>query len=107
MKYALPAAAAVVLLVGGRWLEDRWHSEFRSVPVRLETIGHKLEGWDGRDLQLDGKQASWAQLGDGTNPAESSWRWSVLLKAYNGPAPFGEFYRDDVSYLGVGVGFTL
>jgi hypothetical protein len=31
----------------------------------------------------------------------------VLLKAYNGPAPYGEFYRDGVSSVGLGVGFAL
>jgi hypothetical protein len=47
------------------------------------------------------------ELADGANPPESAWRWSVLLKAYTGPAPYGEFYRDGVSSFGVGVGFTL
>ena len=37
----------------------------------------------------------------------SGRRWSVLLKGYTGPAPYGEFYRDHVSSVGVGVGFTL
>lgn len=28
-------------------------------------------------------------------------------RSYTGPAPYGEFYRDHVSSVGVGVGFTL
>jgi hypothetical protein len=66
MKYALSALAAVVLLVGGRAVEDRWKDEFQSAPVRLKLIEHKLGNWEGRDLQLEGQQASWAQLGDGS-----------------------------------------
>src|SRR6266702_3192817 len=43
------------------------------------------------------------------DPAASSagWRWSVLLKAYTGPSPYGEFYRDGVASVGLGLGFTL
>ena len=63
MKYALTAATAVILLVGGRKLEDRWREKFDSVPIRLDLISHSLNGWEGRDLQLEGEQASWAQLG--------------------------------------------
>ncbi len=28
--------------------------------------------------------------------------WSLLIEAYEGPAPWGQFYQDDVSYLGFG-----
>lgn len=28
--------------------------------------------------------------------------WSLLIEAYEGPAPWGQFYQDDVSYLGLG-----
>jgi hypothetical protein len=62
MKYALTALAAVTLLIGGRAIEDRWSGEAQSVPNRLDGIAHKLEGWESRDLVLEGQQASWAQL---------------------------------------------
>jgi len=47
------------------------------------------------------------ELGDPSGRPESGWRWSVLLKAYTGPAPYGEFFRDRVSSLGLGIGLTL
>jgi hypothetical protein len=62
VKYALTAAAAVALLVAGRAVEDRWSREASSVEVRLDDIARDLDGWVSRDLQLEGKQASWAQL---------------------------------------------
>jgi hypothetical protein len=31
----------------------------------------------------------------------------VFVQAYAGPAPFGEFYRERLSSIGVGVGVTL
>src|SRR5437867_845492 len=46
-------------------------------------------------------------LGDPSARPESGWRWSVLRKAYTGPAPYGEFFRDRVSSLGFGIGLAL
>ena len=48
-----------------------------------------------------------AANGDPLVALGSGRRWSVLLKGYTGPAPYGEFYRDHVSSVGVGIGFTL
>jgi hypothetical protein len=76
------------------------------------AAGRLVAGLDAQSVQDRRWQVGWSlvtglELGDGANPSESGWRWSVLLKAYTGPAPYGEFYHDGVSSLGVGVGFTL
>jgi hypothetical protein len=34
-------------------------------------------------------------------------RWGLLGEAYHGPSPYGQFFRRDVRYYGVGVHFTL
>ncbi|HXF96416.1 MAG TPA: DUF1207 domain-containing protein [Gemmatimonadales bacterium] len=33
--------------------------------------------------------------------------WSVGVEAYDGPAPYGQFYRENVSVVGVGLHLTL
>ena len=33
--------------------------------------------------------------------------WSVTVEGYDGPAPYGQFYRENVSLVGVGLHFTL
>ncbi|PYO97451.1 MAG: hypothetical protein DMD61_12280 [Gemmatimonadetes bacterium] len=76
------------------------------------TTGRFVAGLDAKSVQDHEWQVGWSlvaglELGDPQAPAGSSWRWSVLLKAYTGPSPYGEFYRDHVSSAGVGVGFTL
>jgi hypothetical protein len=31
----------------------------------------------------------------------------VLLEMYQGPSPYGQFFQDDISYVGVGIHFGL
>ncbi|MEO8196825.1 MAG: DUF1207 domain-containing protein, partial [Thermoanaerobaculia bacterium] len=40
-------------------------------------------------------------------PAGTRRSWSLLVEAYEGPAPWGQFYQDDVSYLGFGFHLSL
>jgi hypothetical protein len=98
MKYALTVGAAVVLLVAGRAVEDRWHEKFDSVQDRLDHISRDINGWVGRDLELAGEQASWAQLGDGTHPGyidreyvhAASGRRVKLLVVWGRPDPVSQ-----------------
>jgi hypothetical protein len=32
---------------------------------------------------------------------------SLLLEAYQGPSPYGQFFQDDISYFGIGIHFAL
>lgn len=82
--------------------------------VRVGRIaaGRLVAGLDAKSAQDNGWQVGWSllagvELGDPQLPPGSGWRWSVLLKAYTGPAPYGEFFRDHVASVGVGLGFTL
>jgi hypothetical protein len=34
-------------------------------------------------------------------------RWGLLLEAYDGPSPYGQFFRRDVRHYGIGIHFTL
>ena len=41
----------------------------------------------------------------GANPP--SRRWSILFESYNGPSPYGQFFREKIQYVGVGAHFQL
>jgi hypothetical protein len=74
--------------------------------------GRLVAGLDAKAVQDHKWQVGWSvvtglELGDPLVALGTGRRWSVLLKAYTGPAPYGEFYRDHVASVGVGVGFTL
>jgi hypothetical protein len=40
------------------------------------------------------------------DPGASGRRWMILAQFYSGPSPYGQFYRDDIRYYGVGVSFN-
>ena len=33
--------------------------------------------------------------------------WGIMLTAYRGPTPYGQFYRENLSSVGLGVELTL
>ncbi|HEX4574928.1 MAG TPA: DUF1207 domain-containing protein [Gemmatimonadales bacterium] len=85
----------------------------RDVLVRLGRFGtgRVVAALDGRAVQDRSWQVGWSGVAglEVTNPAapQSGWRWSVLFRAYTGPSPYGQFYQNQVSSVGVGLGFML
>jgi hypothetical protein len=80
--------------------------EGRTTRVRLIAAG------DAKSVQdLDWETAYSAVAGfefSGTREGTHAMRrWSVLGHYYYGPAPYGQFFRSDVTYYGVGVHFAL
>ena len=82
--------------------------------VRLGRLaaGRLVAALDGRSVQDRGWQIGWSfvtglELADPLVLPGSRWRWSIQLKGYSGPSPYGEFFRDRVSSLGLGLGLTL
>ena len=39
-------------------------------------------------------------------PASPISRWQVMVEYYNGPTPYGQFFRRELSYWGIGLHFT-
>src|SRR6266850_2363615 len=76
------------------------------------AAGRLVAALDGRLVQDRGWQIGWSfvtglELADPLIVPGSGWRWSLLLKGYSGPSPYGEFFRDRVSSLGFGLGLSL
>ena len=78
---------------------------------RLAT-GRVVAALDAKSFQDRGWDVGWSaitglELGEPVARGEGGWRWSLLLRAYTGPAPYGEFFRDRVASLGFGLGLVL
>lgn len=71
------------------------------------TTGRLVAGIDVAAAQVRAWQPAWSLVSglELTAPG-SAWHWSLLLKAYTGPTPFGQFYRDRLSSIGGGISFT-
>lgn len=75
------------------------------------AAGRLVAGLDAKSFQDRRWTVGWSavtglELGDPAVHGYGAWRWSVLLHAYTGPAPYGEFFRDRVTSAGLGVGFA-
>jgi hypothetical protein len=45
-----------------------------------------------------------ARVGPGDHPARLV---TLMLELYQGPSPYGQFFQDDISYVGIGLHFSL
>src|SRR5205085_749303 len=90
--------------------------EYRQTGVLLHlgrlAAGRVVAALDAKSFQDRGWDVGWSgvtglELGDALAGPDGGWRWSVLVRAYTGPAPYGEFFRDRVASLGVGLGLAL
>jgi hypothetical protein len=57
-------------------------------------------------------KAAWSvrsgvEVGWGRDPGHPPRRWSLLLEYYDGPSPYGQFYREQVRFYGVGLHLSL
>jgi hypothetical protein len=78
--------------------------EGRGINVRLIAAG------DAKSVEdLDWETAYSAVAGfEFSRPGEHAMRrWSVLGHYYYGPAPYGQFFRSEVTYYGLGLHFAL
>lgn len=74
---------------------------------RQRTRPRFVAGLDVISVQVRAWQTAWSMVAGLEMPTSgSAWCWSVLLKAYTGPTPYGQFYRDRLSSLGVGLSFA-
>ncbi len=86
-------------------------------PEPLVRLGHFGEGrlvaaLDGKSFADREWQVGWSlKTGlafssptaiDGRGP-----RWSIMLTAYTGPTPYGQFYRENLSSVGLGIALSL
>jgi len=86
----------------------------RASLVRLGTVGHGrlVAALDAKSFEDRGWQVGWSLktgLSFETAPGDENHgpRWSIMLAAYRGPTPYGQFYRENLSSVGLGVELTL
>jgi hypothetical protein len=65
-----------------------------------------VQSWQEPDLQLSWSVRAGVELGP-PGPAHQGLgrTWSLLLEAFNGPTPWGQFFGESISYVGLGLHF--
>lgn len=76
-----------------------------------QEAGRLVAALDVQSWQRGGWELGWSaragvELGP-RSPADQGLgrTWSLLLEGYRGPTPFGQFYTETLSYLGIGLHF--
>lgn len=105
---------------GGEYLFNRdpedleeWlmHVGFEGRTRRTEGVG-LLAAVDVKSSEEQEWKPAWSvrggiETGWGRDPAHPPRRWSLLLEYYEGPSPYGQFYREKVRFYGVGLHVSL
>jgi hypothetical protein len=105
---ASPSEVETRLLHGGVELRQRAHALRlgQVASVRLVAAGDVKAvedlDWEAAFSVRGGFEISRAQ-----ESLHASRRWSVLAHFYDGPSPYGQFFRSNVRYYGVGLHFAL
>jgi hypothetical protein len=68
----------------------------------LDLKASELHDWSAATSGRVGVQ--FARSGPGDHPARLV---TLMLEMYQGPSPYGQFFQDDISYIGVGLHFSL
>ena len=95
-----PASVAAKIVHGGAELRSP-----RAVAQFVAGIDFKaseLHDWSAATSGRIGVQ--FARSGPGAHPARLV---TLMLEMYQGPSPYGQFFQDDISYVGVGLHFSL
>jgi hypothetical protein len=108
LLHSIPANLASWVLHGGVELRQR----SGAIPLGEFASARLVAAGDVKSVEdLDWEAAISAVAGfEFTRPHEgghASRPWSVLGHYYTGPSPYGQFFRSDVTYYGVGLHFAL
>jgi len=86
----------------------------RTVLLRVGRLGAgrvvlalDLKAAEERRWQTAWSARAGVEFGPAPGGRSAGRRWSVQLHAFNGPAPYGQFYGTDVRAFGAGLHFSL
>jgi hypothetical protein len=95
-----PASVATKIMHAGAELRSpRAGAQFLA---GIDVKASELHDWSPATSSRIGVQ--FVRTGPGDHPARLVM---LLLEMYQGPSPYGQFFQDDISYLGVGLHFSL
>jgi hypothetical protein len=114
------AVGGLRLYGGGEYLFNREPDDLEEWLLHLGAEGRtRRAGGAGLLAAVDVKSSeeqewkpAWSvrgglETGWGRDPGHPPQRWSLLLEYYEGPSPYGQFYREKVRFYGIGLHVSL
>ncbi len=105
---------------GGEFLFNREPDDLDAWVARLGAEGRlrwtdaldALAAMDVKSSQEQDWKPAWSvrvgiEAGFGVDPEHPPRRWGLLAEYYDGPSPYGQFYREQVRFYGVGLQISL
>lgn len=80
---------------------------FRGMGAARFVAGVDAKSWQRTDHSLAWSVRTGLEFRPDREPEEGGRRLSLLLELYDGASPYGQFYAENISYVGIGVHFTL
>ncbi len=103
-----PSELAEGLLHAGLdWRAEEAAFDISNIADAHWVAGIDVKRWQQNDwaTQVSAKAGlEFASLGNINN---SSRRWSLLVEYFDGPSPYGQFFQDDLRYLGIAIQLGL
>ena len=93
------SVAAKIVHAGAELRSPRATAQF---VAGIDVKASELHDWSAATSGRIGVQ--FARSGPGEHPARLV---TLMLEMYQGPSPYGQFFQDDISYIGVGLHFSL
>ena len=106
-----PDLAEGLIHIGIDWRNNENTFSFSHIGAARWVAGLDVKHWQQNEwaTQVSAKVGlEFAPLSNINHDANNSTRrWSVLMEFYDGPSPYGQFYQDDLRYLGIAIQLGL
>jgi hypothetical protein len=98
--------AATVGHVGGEWRPRAALFSLGSVATVRPIVALDLKATSGDVDRPASSAMAGLDIARRRDSDTTGRRWMIVAQFYSGPSPYGQFYRDDIRYYGVGVLFN-
>ena len=93
--------------VGFDWRDEQPAFRIANLAGAHWVAGVDIKRWLQSDWAVQFSAKAGLEFAPNNAQRNSSRRWSVLMEYFDGPSPYGQFYRDDLRYIGIAVQLGL
>ncbi len=96
-----------LLHVGMDWRAQQSAFDISHMASAHWVAGIDVKHWQQNDMGVQFSAKAGLEFSPLRNMDNNSRRWSLLVEYFDGPSPYGQFYQDNLRYLGVAIQLGL